>query len=97
MKEEKLKQEVLKTLEQQKELVPVSVLRYFFDFGEMLIQRLYRRPHEIIPQISAFCNSGDDKKAVNLMISSLEKIVNESRIELINAIKEDGLEINADN
>lgn len=91
--EEKSKQEEIKTLERKKELAPINLLKLYFSFEENLIQRIYRRPHEISPQLKALFIADEDMKAEQLMIRELEGIVKDSHKELLKAIKEEGFRV----
>lgn len=93
IKKQKSEQEKLKTLEQKKDLANVDLMIYFFSFTENIIQRWYRRPHEISPQLSALYLAGEEKKAEQLLLKELEGIVKETQKELIKAIEEEGLRI----
>ena len=65
----------------------------YFSFEENLIQRIYRRPHEISPQLKALFIADEDMKAEQLMIRELEGIVKDSHKELLKAIKEEGFRV----
>lgn len=96
IKEERAKQEEIKTGEIKRELAPLGLIRHFFSFAENMIQRLYQRPHEIAPQISALFLAGEDKKAVDLLRRELEGIIKNTQKELIEAIREEGYSIEND-
>lgn len=87
---EKAKQQQIVTLERKKEIAPISLVHHFFSFAENLIQRLYRRPHEIGPQLSALYLAHEDRKAEQLLVRELEGIVINTQKELLQAIKEEG-------
>lgn len=93
IREEKAKQEEIKTLEIKKDLANVDLLIHFFSFTENLIQRWYRRPHEISPQLSSLYLAGEDKKAVQLLLRELEGIVKDTQKDLINEIEKEGFKI----
>lgn len=93
IREEKAKQEEIKTLEIKKDLANVDLIIHFFSFTENLIQRWYRRPHEISPQLSTLYLAGEDKKAVQLLLRELEGIVKETQNDLIKEIENEGLKI----
>ena len=83
-------QEKVKTAELKKELAPTSLIKHFFSFSENLIQRLYRRPHEIAPQLEALFIANEQKKAVDMMRRELEAIVKQCQKELIAEIESEG-------
>lgn len=87
---EKAKQEEMKTLQIKKELAPFDLIKHFFSFSENMIQRIYRRPHEISVQVKNLYLAGEDMKATQLMIRELESIVKDSQQELMQAIKDEG-------
>jgi hypothetical protein len=93
IKKQKAEQEKLKTLEQKKDLANVNIMIHFFSFTENIIQRWYRRPHEISPQLSALYLAGEEKKAEQLLLKELEGIVKETQKDLIKALEEEGLRI----
>jgi len=93
IKEEKVKQEVIKTLELKKDLAPIDLLKHFFSFAENIIYRLYRRPHEISPQLASFFLGGEEKKAVKYLVDNLVLIVEEVREELIKELEEEQYKI----
>jgi hypothetical protein len=74
----------------KKEVAPVSLMKHFFSFLENFIQRIYRRQHEISPQIEAFYLGGERKQAVQLSIRELEGIVKDVMNELLKAMKKEG-------
>lgn len=96
IREEKAKQEEIKTAEIKKELAPIGLIKHFFSFSENMIQRLYQRPHEISPQLQALFMAGEGKKAVDLMRRELEGIIKNTQKELIDAIKEEGYSLEND-
>jgi len=89
-KAEKAKQEKIKTLELKKDLAPVLLVKHFFSFSENLIQRLYRRPHEISPQLSALYLASEDKKAVQLITREIEGIIKDVQKQLIADMENEG-------
>ena len=91
IKREKEMQEKLKTLEIKKDLANVDLMIHFFSFIENIIQRWYRRPHEIGPKLKAFYLGGQDREAEQLMLRELESIVKDTQKDLIMALKEEGL------
>lgn len=93
IKKQKAEQEKLKTLEQKKDLANIDLLIHFFSFAENIIQRWYRRPHELSPQLSAFYLAGEEKKAEQLLLKELEGIIKETQKELIKSLEEEGLKI----
>ena len=94
IKEQQADQERLKTLEKKKEVAPIDLILHFFSFSENLIQRLYRRPHEISPQLESLYIGKEPKKAVQLIIRELESIVKDCQQELRQSIKEEGYKVN---
>lgn len=94
IKKQKAEQEKLKTLEQKKDLANIYLLIHFFSFAENIIQRWYRRPHELSPQLSALYLAGEEKKAEQLLLKELEGIIKETQKELIKTLEEEGLRIN---
>lgn len=94
IKKQKAEQEKLKTLEQKKDLANIDLLIHFFSFAENIIQRWYRRPHELSPQLSALYLAGEEKKAEQLLLKELEGIIKETQKELIKTLEEEGLRIN---
>lgn len=90
IKEEKSKQEEIKTLELKKDLAPMYLLKHFYGFAENMIHRSYRRFHEISPELNALYLAGKIKEAEQLLIREQETIVRESQAELVKAIKEEG-------
>ena len=93
IKKQKAEQEKLKTLEQKKDLANIDLLIHFFSFTENIIQRWYRRPHELSPKLSSLYLAGEEKQAEQLLLKELEGIVKESQNELIKALEEEGLKI----
>jgi transcriptional regulator with XRE-family HTH domain len=91
IKREKEMQEKLKTLEIKKDLANVDLMIHFFSFIENIIQRWYRRPHEIGPKLKAFYLGGQDREAEQLMLRELESIVKDTQKDLIMALKDEGL------
>jgi hypothetical protein len=93
IKKQKAEQEKFKTLEQKKDLANIDLLIHFFSFIENIIQRWYRRPHEISPQLSALYLAGEEKKAEQLLLKELEGIVKDTQKDLIKVLEEEGLKI----
>ena len=91
IKREKEMQEKLKTLEIKKDLANVDLMIHFFSFIENIIQRWYRRPHEIGPKLKAFYLGGQDREAEQLMLRELESIVKDTRKDLLKALEEEGI------
>lgn len=96
IREEKAKQEEIKTLEIKKDLAPIALVKYFFSFAESMIHRSYRRFHEITPELNALFLAGKIKEAEQMLIREQEIIVTECRSELIKAIQEEGFKIEPD-
>jgi len=90
IKEEQAKQNQIKTFELKKDLAPISLIKHFFSFAENMAQRLYRRPHEIGPQIKALYLAGEDRKAEQLYMRELEGIVIDMQKQLIADMKAEG-------
>lgn len=90
IKEEKAKQEEIKTAELKKELAPMYLIKHFFSFGENMIHRSYRINHEIIPELNALFLSGKLQEAEQLLNERQETIVKESQADLIKAVREEG-------
>lgn len=93
IKEERAKQEEIRTAEIKKELAPISLVKYYFSFSENLLQRLYRRPHEIEPQLEALFLAREGKKATQLIVRELESIVVQCKQELEKAISDEGYRV----
>jgi len=90
IKEEKSKQEEIKTSELKKDLAPTYLIKHFFTFAENMIQLVYTRPHEIMPEIKALILAGHDKQAEEKFIRELEGIVVQCQKDLVVAIKDEG-------
>lgn len=93
IKEEKAKQEEIKTLEIKKDLAPIDLVRHFFSFAESLIQRIYRKPNEIEPQLAALFLAKENKKATMMLVRELESLIVDAQKDLIMAIKEEGFKV----
>lgn len=93
IKDEQAKQQEIKTLREKKELAPIDLIKLYFSFEENLIQRWFRRPHEIMPQLKALLIADEDMKAEQLLTRELEGVVNDSHKELLAAIKEEGYRV----
>jgi SHS2 domain-containing protein len=91
IKREKEMQERLKTAEIKKDLANVDLLIHFFSFIETIIQRWYRRPHEIGPKLKAFYLGNQDREAEQLMLRELESIVKDTQKDLLKALEEEGI------
>jgi len=91
--EQKAMQEEIKTAQIKKELAPIDLVKHFFSFSENMIQRIYRRPHEISPQIEALYLGKEPRKAVQLIIREIESIIKDTQKELIKAIEYEEFEI----
>jgi len=87
---EKANQEKMRTLEMKRELAPIDLMKYFFSFAEDMIQRLYRRPHEISPQLAALYIAHEDKKAEQLLVREIEGIIVETKEMLLQNMEEEG-------
>lgn len=94
IKEEKAKQEEIKTAELKKELAPIYLLKHFYSFAEKIIQRGYRRFEELSPELEALYLAGKSKEAVKLLLREQEGINHMCVSELQKAIKEEGYEDN---
>jgi len=93
IKEEKSKQEEIKTLELKKELGPMHLIKYFFSFAENMIQRSYRRFGELSPELEAFYLDGEPDQAVKLLLKEQEVITRDAVEKLIKSLKEEGYEV----
>jgi hypothetical protein len=91
--EQKAMQEEIKTAQIKKELAPIDLVKHFFSFSENMIQRIYRRPHEISPQIEALYMGKEPRKAVQLIIREIESIIKDTQKELIKAIEDEEFDI----
>lgn len=91
IKREKEMQEKLKTAEIKKDLANVDLLIHLFSFIETIIQRWYRRPHEIAPKLKAFYLGGQDKEAEQLLLREMESIVKETQKDLLKTLEEEGI------
>ena len=87
---EKANQEKMRTLEMKRELAPIDLMKYFFSFAEDMIQRLYRRPHEISPQLAALYIAHEEKKAEQLLVREIEGIIVETKEMLLQNMEEEG-------
>jgi hypothetical protein len=90
IKEERAKQEEIKTAEIKRDLAPVYLIKYFFSFSEKIIQRIYRKPHDIEPQLSALFLAKEPKKATQLIIREIESIIVDVTKELMSEIEKEG-------
>jgi hypothetical protein len=90
---EKAKQEQIKTLEKKRELGPIDIIKHFFSFAESMIQKIFRRPHEIMPDLAALILAGEQKKAEQKIIREMEGIVKETVKELRDELKKEGFRI----
>lgn len=93
IKKEQAKQQEIITLEKKKDLAPIDLVKYFFSFSEKIIQRIYRKPHDIEPQLAALFLAGENKKATQLIVRELESIVMDVSKELISSVKDEGFKI----
>ena len=93
IKEEQAKQQEIKTYELKKDLAPMYMINHFFSFAEKIIQRAHRKPHDIMPQIAAYCMARENRLAEALMSREIESIVRESVNDLIKEIEREGLRI----
>jgi len=80
---EKVEQERIRTLELKREVAPIELVKHWFSFAENLMQRIYRRPHEISPEVKALYMANEDKKAEQKIIREMEGIVNDCWKEMI--------------
>lgn len=90
IKKEKLKQEMINTLEKQRGLAPMDLLKHYFSYIKRVTREIYRRPHEMGPQLSAYFLAGEVSKAEEYMVKQLEAVVKESTAALIEDLKADG-------
>jgi hypothetical protein len=93
IKKEKALQEEIKTAEIKRDLAPMYMVKHFFSFAEKILQRVYRKPNDIEPQLSALFLAGENKKATAFLIRELESIIVEIKKELIEEIKKEGYKI----
>jgi hypothetical protein len=63
---------------------------HWWSFAENLIQRIYRRPVEISPEIEALYLAHEPKRAEQKMIRELEAIVRDVTEELKENVKKEG-------
>jgi len=87
---QKAMQEELKTLEMKRETAPIELVEFFFSFAENMIQRIYRRPHEINADLESLYMAGKKEMAVNKLIREMEAIVKDCQSELIEHMKQEG-------
>jgi len=87
---QKAMQEELKTLEMKRETAPIELVEFFFSFAENMIQRIYRRPHEINADLESLYMAGKKEMAVNKLIREMEAIVKDCQGELIERMKQEG-------
>jgi hypothetical protein len=87
---EKAKQEEIKTLEQQKDLAPIDMMKHFFSFLESMVNQMFRKSHEMSPKLKAMYLSGEDKKAEDLIKKEIQSVANETRAELLKELKSAG-------
>jgi hypothetical protein len=90
---ERSEQEELKTLEMKRETAPIELVKFFFSFAENMIQRIYRRPHEIEADLETLFMGGQKKKATQKLIREMEAIVEQSKAELIERMKQEHFDI----
>jgi hypothetical protein len=93
IKQEKAKQEEIKTAELKKELAPMYLLKHFFSFSEKMIQRIYRKPHDIEPQLSALFLAKEPKRATQLIVREMESIIIDVQRELIAEVEAEGFKV----
>ena len=93
IREEKSKQEEIKTLELKKDLAPMYLIKHFFSFAENLIQRTYRRYSEISPELEALYLAGKPEQAIKLLLREQESINQDSVRALKKAIEEEGYKV----
>ena len=93
IKQEKAKQEEIKTLALKKDLAPFYLMKHFFSFSEKILQKIYQKPHDIEPQIESLFLAREPKKATQLIIRELESIIVDVQKELIEEMKAEGYKI----
>jgi len=93
IKEEKSKQEEIKTLELKRDLAPMYLVKHFFTFAENMIQRAYRRYGELSPELEALYLAGKREQAIKFLLREQETITKDAVDRLIKAIKDEGYEI----
>lgn len=91
IKEERSKQEEIKTLEKKKDVAPMYLIAHFFSFAEGLIQRLYRIAHEIEPELSALYLAKQPKMATAKLKGEMESVIIDAQKDLIEAIQNEEL------
>lgn len=93
IKEEKSKQEEIKTLELKRDLAPMYLVKHFFSFAENMIQRAYRRYNELSPELEALYLAGKREQAVKFLLREQESITKDAVDKLTKAIKEEGYRV----
>ena len=93
IKEEKSKQEEIKTLEIKRDLAPMYLVKHFFSFAENMIQRSYRRFQEISPELEALYLGGKREDAVKFLLREQESITRDAVDKLKKSIKEEGYDL----
>ena len=93
IKEEKSKQEEIKTLEIKRDLAPMYLVKHFFSFAENMIQRSYRRFQEISPELEALYLGGKREDAVKFLLREQESITRDAVDKLKKSIKEEGYDM----
>ena len=97
IKEEKSKQEEIKTLELKRDLAPMYLVKHFYSFAENMIQRAYRRYGELSPELEALYLAGKREQAVKFLLREQETITRDAVDKLIKAIKEEGYTLSNEN
>lgn len=74
----------------KKELAPISLVVYWYSFGEAMIARQYSRFGEIFPQVESLILGHDSKAALQLLRREQEAIVKKATQDLIEDIDREG-------
>jgi transcriptional regulator with XRE-family HTH domain len=83
-------QEEIRTLELKKVVADMGLFKYWWSFTQSLIERIYRRPHEIEPELAALFMAGENKQATQKLIRELEVIIKDVTHELYMDINNEG-------
>ena len=69
------------------------LLKHFFSFSEKMIQRIYRKPHDIEPQLSALFLAKEPKRATQLIVREMESIIIDVQRELTAEVEAEGFKV----
>jgi hypothetical protein len=83
-------QEEIRTLELKKVVADMGLFKYWWSFTQSLIERIYRRPYEIEPELAALYMAGENKQATQKLIRELEVIIKDVTHELYIDINNEG-------